>query len=74
MNQKKDNFKRISENRVNKILTLLEQMTNLTNASFYEYSEEEIEKIFGVLNENFKKTKKLLLDNIRKKKNKRFEL
>ena len=72
MSVKKDNFKRISENRVSKILTLFEQMNNLTNTSYYEYSEEDIEKIFKTLEEELIKTKMTLLNN--KKKNKRFEL
>lgn len=72
MTVKRDNFKRISENRVSKILTLFEQMNNLTNTSFYEYSDEDIEKIFNTLEEELMKTKKNLLNN--KRKNKRFEL
>ena len=50
MENKRDNFKRISENRVSKILTMIDQLTNLSNSSFYEYSDEEIEKIFKAIN------------------------
>lgn len=74
-NNKRDNFKRISENRVSKILVLLSQLTNLTNTSFYEYTDEDINKIFDTLEEEMKKSKDILLrTNDKKKKNKRFEL
>lgn len=72
---KKDNFKRISENRVTKILNLLQQLTNLTNTSFYEYSDEDIEKIFNAIEEETKKSKETLLKaNNKDKGKKRFIL
>ena len=42
MENKKENFKRISENRVSKIIMLLSQLTNLSNSSYYEYTDEDI--------------------------------
>ena len=73
MDNKKENFKRISENRVNKILQLLDQLSNLTNTSFYEYTEEDIEKIFATIDAESEKTKNILL-NAKNKKKKKFEL
>lgn len=74
MENKKDNFRRISENRVSKILCMLSQLTNLSNSSFYEYSDEDIIKIFNAIFEEANKSKNLLLNANKKKKNKRFEL
>ena len=74
MDNKKENFKRISENRVNKILQLLGQLSNLSNTSFYEYSEKDIEKIFDAIENESQKTKKKLLDAKIKKKRNKFEL
>lgn len=75
MENKRENFKRISENRVSKILTLLSQLTNLSNSSFYEYNDEDIEKIFEAINNEAQRSKELLLrSNDKKRKNKRFEL
>ena len=75
MENKRDNFKRISENRVSKILNLLSQLTNLCNSSFYEYTDEEIEKIFETIEIEAHKSKSILLkNNDKKRKNKRFEL
>lgn len=73
MENKRDNFKRISENRVNKILVLLEQLTNLTNTSFYEYTDEEIEKIFDAIEKETARAKEKLL-SVNNKKHKKFEL
>ena len=75
MENKKENFKRISENRVSKILVLLSQLTNLSNSSYYEYTDEDIEKIFTAIEEETKKYKEMLLKGKNnKKRQKRFEL
>lgn len=58
---KKDNFKRISENRVSKILALFLQLRNLTNLSFYEYTDEEIIRMFTLIDEESKKVRDELL-------------
>ena len=73
MENKKENFKRISENRVNRILVLLAQLRNLSNSSYYEYTDEDIEKIFKAINDQSKKTKESLLKS-NKRGNKSFEL
>ena len=75
MENKKENFKRISENRVSKILVLLSQLTNLSNSSYYEYTDEDIEKIFTAIEEETKKSKEMLLKGKNnKKRQKRFVL
>ena len=75
MENKKENFKRISENRVSKILVLLSQLTNLSNSSYYEYTDEDIEKIFTAIEEETKKSKEMLFKGKNnKKRQKRFEL
>lgn len=75
MENKKENFKRISENRGSKILVLLSQLTNLSNSSYYEYTDEDIEKIFAAIEEETKKSKEMLLKGKNnKKRQKRFEL
>lgn len=47
MTVKQDNFKRIAENRTNKIILLISKLQNLSNSSFYEYDEEQINLIFN---------------------------
>ena len=70
-NNKKENFKRISENRVSKILVLLDQLTNLTNTSFYEYTDDDIIKIFDAIEKILPKLRKHYLMQINEIKEKR---
>lgn len=74
MENKKENFKRIAENRVNKILVLYKQLENLSNTSFYEYTNDQIEKIFEILESELKATKEKLIKENKEKSKKRFEL
>lgn len=74
MENKKENFKRIAENRVNKILALYKQLENLSNTSFYEYTDNQIEKIFETLESELKTTKEKLIKENKEKGKKRFEL
>ena len=43
-NTKQENFKRIATNRVNKIIDLISKLQNLSNSSFYEYTDEQINR------------------------------
>lgn len=72
MEVKRENFKRIAESRTNKIIELISKLQNLTNPSFYEYTEEEIESIFSAIQEELDKQKETFKNNINKKK--RFKL
>ena len=72
MENKKENFKRVAENRTNKIISMISLLGNLDNTSFYEYTDEEVEAIFDAIqNELDKQHKKLIKKNKGKKK---FEL
>lgn len=70
-NIKRENFIRISENRVSKILVLFDQLKNLRNKSFYEYDNDDIERIFYEIEKEMQNTKEIL---IRENNKKRFEL
>ena len=78
MDYKKDNFKRIAEVRKNKIIELISKLRNLSNSSFYEYTDEEMNSIFNEIQveldrqrEEFNKINK---NNKNNKDNKRVEL
>ena len=73
MDNKKDNFKRIAEKRTNKIIESISKLQNLTNTSFYEYSNEQVEAIFKAIEEELNNQKKIFEDD-KKKEKKRFEL
>lgn len=70
-NAKQDNFKRIADNRVNKIVDLISKLHNLSNSSFYEYTDEQIDRLFEVIQRELDKQKD---DFKRKGKNKKIEL
>ena len=67
-NVKRENFKRIAENRTNKIIELILKLQNLMNPSFYEYTEEEIDSIFNAIQEELDKQKEAFKKNINRKK------
>lgn len=68
METKRDNFKRIAENRTNKIIELISKLQNLMNPSFYEYTEEEIDSIFNAVQEELDRQKESFKKNINRKK------
>ena len=73
MENKKNNFKRIAENRVNKIIDMISLLGNLSNSSFYEYTDEQIETIFNAIENELEKQKQKF---VKKKdgRKKKFEL
>ena len=64
--QKRDNFVRISEQRVNEIIDKLQSLQNLTNKSFYEYDNKDIEKIVSSIQSELDNTL-LILKGVKKK-------
>lgn len=49
MNKKGENFKRLAENRTNKIINMLHLLGNLSNTSNYEYTDEQVRLMFDTL-------------------------
>ncbi len=68
---KQQNFKRIAENRTEKIVDLISKLHNLSNSSFYEYTDEQIDKMFDIIQKELDKQKE---EFKRKGKNKKIEL
>ena len=73
MENKKNDFKRIAENRVNNIIDMIGLLGNLSNSSFYEYTDEQIETIFNAIESELEKQKQKF---VKKKdgRKKKFEL
>lgn len=46
---KRERFCRLAENRVNKILHLVKLIGNLADESNYEYSEDQVERVFNAI-------------------------
>ena len=65
-----DKFKRIAEYRTNAILEKIRLLGNLSNRSNYDYTEEDLSKIFSAIEAQLR-TAKALFNRKRKRK---FEL
>ena len=68
MNEKRENFNRISQNRVNKIIDSISKLSNLTNTSFYEHDDKQIIDLFNSIQNELDKQKKVFLEQKNKKK------
>lgn len=69
--EKRERFKRVAENRTNRIIESIRLLGNCSNRSNYEYSEEDIKKIFNAIDNELKETKQKYQA---KTQNRKFEL
>ena len=58
---KRERVVRIAEARTNKILEMMRLLGNCSSKGNYEYTEEDIKKIFGALERELKNTKNKFL-------------
>ena len=58
---KRDRFIRIAEARTNKILEMMRLLGNCSSKGNYEYTDEDVRKIFGALERELKITKNKFL-------------
>lgn len=57
METKRDRFVRLAENRTNKIIDMIRLLGNCANKSNYDYTEEDIQKIFNAIEKELRNTK-----------------
>ena len=69
--EKLERFKRVAESRTNKIIDQIRLLGNCANKSNYEYSDEDVKKIFAAIESELKTTKAKYLSRTQSKK---FEL
>ena len=69
---KRDRFVRIAEQRVNNILDHFRKLANLSNHRNYEYTNEDIKKIFTKLSRELDGVKKMFY--VKKKTKEKFKL
>jgi hypothetical protein len=62
MSSKRETFVRLAEARVNKALKDLELVGNLCNRSAYEYSDDDVKKMFKTLQDALAKAKQRFTD------------
>lgn len=60
---RKDKFKRLATFRINAVLEKLRLLGNLSNKANYDYSEEDVKKIFLVIEKQLKVIKSRFYGN-----------
>jgi hypothetical protein len=63
---RKEKFKRLATQRTNAVLEKLRLLGNLSNKANYEYSDEEVVKIFSAIESQFRSAKSLFLKGSKK--------
>jgi hypothetical protein len=56
-NRRRENFKRLAEARTNQVLKKLKVLGNCSNRSSYDYTEEEVNKIFSEVEKKIREVK-----------------
>ncbi|MEM0466854.1 MAG: hypothetical protein QXX20_04575 [Candidatus Thermoplasmatota archaeon] len=64
---KEDKFRRIASARANRILEDLRLLGNCSNKALYSYSEEEVNKIFNIIEKEVKRIKLMYENNKRRR-------
>jgi hypothetical protein len=70
--QKAERFKRLAEKRVRKVLDDIRIVSNLSNRGLYDYTPEQLRKIFGAMKDAITKAEARFRGEEKEEKN--FEL
>lgn len=70
---KRDKFVRLAEARTNKIIDMLQLLGNCSNTSAYDYTQQDVEKIFSAIENELREAKKKF-NKIESKRSSRFTL
>ena len=70
---KREKFVRLAEARTNKILDMLQLLGNCSNTSAYDYTQEDVDKIFSAIETEVREAKKKF-NTVESKKGSRFSL
>lgn len=57
METKHDKFKRVASKRVNEILAKIDTLGNCSNKNTYDYTDEDVKKIFKAIENKLKEVK-----------------
>lgn len=67
---KREKFVRLAEARTNKIIDMIQLLGNCSNANVYDYTMEDIDKIFSAIESELKEAKKKFVRTETKKTSK----
>ena len=70
---KRDKFVKLAEARTNKIINMLRLLGNCSNTSAYEYTQQDVDKIFSAIETEVKEAKKKF-NKLDSKTNSKFSL
>ena len=70
---KRERFVRLAEARTNKIIDMLQLLGNCSNSNAYDYTQQDVDKIFNAIETEFREAKKKF-NKIESKKSSRFTL
>ena len=70
---KRDKFVRLAEARTNKIIDMLQLLGNCSNSNVYDYTQQDVDKVFNAIDAEVKEAKKKF-SKIESKKSTRFTL
>jgi len=73
METKREKFVRLAEARTNKIIDMLQLLGNCSNSSAYDYTQQDVDKIFSAIEQEMREAKKKF-NKIESKKSARFTL
>lgn len=68
-NIKRDRFEKVASKRVQKILDTLDSLSNCSNTNNYDYSEDDVDKMMGVLRAKMKFVENSFRQNVKKGNN-----
>ena len=55
METKNERFKRLAEKRTKNVLNTIRVLSNLSNKGLYDYTPEQVQKIFGAIHNSLKR-------------------
>lgn len=70
---KREKFVRLAETRTNKIISMIQLLGNCSNRNIYEYTQDDVDKIFSAIESEIKEAKKKY-EKVESKKNVKFSL
>ena len=70
---KRDKFVRLAEARTNKIITMVQLLGNCANTAIYDYTQADVEQVFGASETELKEARKKF-NKVDTGKTKRFSL
>ena len=70
---KRDKFVRLAEARTNKIIDMIQLLGNCSNSGAYDYTQQDVDKIFNAIENELREAKKKF-SKVDSKKGSRFSL